>query len=91
MKHTWILDKSNAERQRGLTIDVTTMKFETDKRVYTVIDTPGHQDYINNMICGVQQAEAALLIVSANNFEKEFSKNGMVREHALLAASMGVK
>ena len=87
------MDKTKAERERGVTIDTTTMKFESQTRKFTIIDAPGHRDFIKNMITGTSQADAAILVVdsTAGSFEKGFSKNGQAREHALLAQTMGVK
>ena len=92
-KYAWVLDKLKAERERGITIDIALWKFETDKRFYTIIDAPGHRDFIKNMITGTSQADAAILIVACGTgeFEAGISKEGQTREHALLAYTMGVK
>merc|ERR1711864_65952 len=68
-------------------------KFETPKYHVTVIDAPGHRDFIKNMITGTSQADCAILIVAAGTgeFEAGISKNGQTREHALLAYTLGVK
>lgn len=88
-----MLDKLKAERERGITIDITLWKFETPKYYVTVIDAPGHRDFIKNMITGTSQADCAVLIVAAGTgeFEAGISKNGQTREHALLAYTLGVK
>jgi len=92
-KYAWVLDKLKAERERGITIDIQLMKFTTDKYNVTVIDAPGHRDFIKNMITGTSQADCAILIVagSTGEFEAGISKDGQTREHALLAYTLGVK
>ena len=92
-KYAWVLDKLKAERERGITIDIALWKFESAVRVFTVIDAPGHRDFIKNMITGTSQADAAILMIAAGTgeFEAGFSKDGQTREHALLAQTMGVK
>jgi elongation factor 1-alpha len=92
-KYAWVLDKLKAERERGITIDIALWKFETAKSVFTIIDAPGHRDFIKNMITGTSQADVAILIIAAGTgeFEAGISKDGQTREHALLAFTMGVK
>jgi len=92
-KYAWVLDKLKAERERGITIDIALWKFETSKYEVTIIDAPGHRDFIKNMITGTSQADCAVLIVAAGvgEFEAGISKNGQTREHALLAYTLGVK
>merc|ERR1712084_47933 len=92
-KYAWVLDKLKAERERGITIDIALWKFETNKYSVTIIDAPGHRDFIKNMITGTSQADCAVLIVasSTGEFEAGISKNGQTREHALLAFTLGVK
>jgi len=92
-KYAWVLDKLKAERERGITIDIALWKFETPKYYVTIIDAPGHRDFIKNMITGTSQADCAVLIVAAGTgeFEAGISKNGQTREHALLAYTLGVK
>ncbi|KAB0357327.1 hypothetical protein FD754_001483 [Muntiacus muntjak] len=92
-KYAWVLDKLKAERERGITIDISLWKFETSKYSITIIDAPGHRDFIKNMITGTSQADCAVLIVAGGvgEFEAGISKNGQTREHALLAYTLGVK
>ena len=92
-KYAWVLDKLKAERERGITIDIALWKFQSDKRIFTIIDAPGHRDFIKNMITGTSQADAAVLMIASDvgGFEAGFSKEGQTREHALLAQTMGVK
>lgn len=82
----YLMDVTKEERDRGITIDVNYKKLETDKYSFTVIDAPGHQDYVKNMITGTAQSDAAVLVVA--------SKDGIMaqtKEHAFLAQVMGIK
>jgi len=92
-KNATVLDKLKAERERGITIDIALWKFESAKYYFTIIDAPGHRDFIKNMITGTSQADLAVLIVasSTGEFEAGISKDGQTREHALLAYTLGVK
>jgi elongation factor 1-alpha len=92
-KYAWVLDKLKAERERGITIQITLNKFETPKYHCTIIDAPGHRDFIKNMITGTSQADLAVLMISsqAGEFEAGISKEGQTKEHALLAFTLGVK
>ena len=92
-KYAWVLDKLKAERERGITIDIALWKFETPKYYVTIIDAPGHRDFIKNMITGTSQADCGVLIIASGTgeFEAGISKNGQTREHALLAYTLGVK
>merc|ERR1712212_244557 len=92
-KYAWVLDKLKAERERGITIDIALWKFQTENYYVTIIDAPGHRDFIKNMITGTSQADCGVLIVAAGTgeFEAGISKDGQTREHALLAYTLGVK
>lgn len=92
-KYAWVLDKLKAERERGITIDIALWKFETDKFDFTIIDAPGHRDFIKNMITGTSQADVAILAIDSTQggFEAGFSTNGQTKEHALLCYTLGVK
>lgn len=82
----YVMDTLKEERERGVTIDVQYKRFDTPKHYFTVIDAPGHQDFVKNMITGTSQADAAVLVVAA--------KEGVMpqtKEHAFLSQVMGIK
>ncbi len=91
-KFAFVMDRLKEERERGLTIDLMFRKFVTKKYYFTLIDAPGHQDFVKNMITGSSQADAAILVVSAKTgeFEAGISAGGQTREHAFLSRTLGV-
>lgn len=91
--YAYVFDRLKEERQRGITIDLAFRKFETPSKYFTIIDAPGHADFVKNMITGASQADAAVLVVSGKKGEMEvgIAANGQTREHAYLAQTLGVK
>ncbi len=82
----YVMDNLKEERERGVTIDLAHKKFETDKYYFTIIDAPGHRDFVKNMITGASQADAAVLVVAAND-----GVNSQTKEHVFLSKTLGVQ
>ena len=80
-KYAWVMDKLKSERERGITIDISLWQFETPKYHFTIIDAPGHRDFIKNMITGTSQADCAILMIATpqGEFESGISKEGQTR------------
>lgn len=82
----WVMDGLKEERERGLTIDVAHKRFNSDKYYFTIIDAPGHRDFVKNMITGTSQADAAVLVVDAAQ-----GVQAQTKEHVFLSRTLGVK
>ena len=91
-KYAWVMDNIKDERERGITIDLAFQKFETPKYFFTLIDAPGHRDFIKNMITGASEADCAVLVLSAKEGETDtaVAAGGQAREHAFLLRTLGV-
>ena len=89
----FIMDTSEEERAKGKTVEVGRAHFETVTNRYTILDAPGHKNYVPNMIAGAAQADVGVLVISARKgeFETGFEKGGQTREHALLAKTLGIE
>ncbi|MEA2045604.1 MAG: translation elongation factor EF-1 subunit alpha [Euryarchaeota archaeon] len=81
----WVMDSLKEERERGVTIDIAHQRFDTDKYYFTIVDCPGHRDFIKNMITGASQADAAVLVVAAPD-----GVMAQTREHVFLSRTLGL-
>lgn len=88
----FIMDTNEEERAKGKTVEVGRAFFETEAKRYTIMDAPGHKNYVPNMIMGASQADIGILVISARKgeFEAGFDRGGQSREHAMLAKTLGV-
>jgi peptide chain release factor subunit 3 len=88
----FIMDTNEEERAKGKTVEVGKAHLETESKRYTILDAPGHKNYVPNMIMGASQADIGVLVISARKgeFETGFDRGGQTREHAMLAKTLGV-
>ncbi|GMF26580.1 unnamed protein product [Phytophthora lilii] len=88
----YIMDTGEEERTKGITVEVGRAHFETESRRFTILDAPGHKNYVPNMIQGASQADVGILVISARKgeFETGFERGGQTREHAMLAKTLGI-
>jgi len=95
-EYAWVMDTLKEERTRGVTIDIAHKKFQTDKNYFTIIDAPGHRDFIKNMITGASQADVSVLVVSVYDTVNNKDEKGNIqllpqtKEHAFLCKTLGV-
>jgi peptide chain release factor subunit 3 len=89
---SWALDSTPQEREKGKTVEVGRAYFETSQRRYTILDAPGHKNFVPSMISGAAQADVAILVISARKgeFETGFDRGGQTREHIMLVKTAGV-
>ncbi len=84
-EYAWVMDSLKEERERGVTIDIAHQRFDTAKYYFTVVDCPGHRDFVKNMITGASQADAAVLVVAVPD-----GVMAQTKEHVFLARTLGV-
>ena len=89
----FIMDTNEEERAKGKTVEVGRAPFETEAKRYTILDAPGHKNYVPHMISGAAQADVGILVISARRgeFETGFERGGQTREHAMLCKTLGVR
>jgi len=92
-KFAWCMDSTDEERAKGKTQECGRGTFGTDKKNYTILDAPGHKNFVPHMIGGASQADVACLVISVRKgeFEAGFDRGGQSREHVVLAKTAGVK
>lgn len=90
-KFAWVTDETEEERVRGVTIDVGVKKITLKDKNIVFLDSPGHRDFIPNMITGAAQADYAILVIDVTHFDSTFISGGQTKEHAYIVKSLGVQ